>query len=167
MRTIRYRRLALICVLAGLAGWAGSMLAERWSLPVPALSLAGLFTVLAVVVLVLVLGLRVRRWRTSGGKTSLDPIAAARTLVLAQASAYAGVLLLGWHVGVFLDQLPLWQLRPGHAPTWSALAMTAGGAVLTAAGLLVENFCRIPPDDGPEGTNGTDPDTPDGEGEYA
>ena len=171
MRTVRYPLLLLIAALSGAAGWAGSMLAARFSLPVPALSLTGVVTVLAVVVLVLVLGLRVRRYRDGGRRNGLDPIAAARTLVLAQASAYAGAVLLGWHAGVFLDQLPLWALRPGHVPTWSALAMIASGAVLTAAGLVVQNFCRLPPDDDdpdhPAGNGGPTPDYSDGEGDYA
>ena len=78
----------------------------------------------------------------------LDPILAAWTLVLAQACAYAGTVLLGWHAGIFLDQLRLWSLRSDQGITWLALAMAGGGLVMIVVGLLVERFCRIPPEDG-------------------
>ena len=67
------------------------------------------------------------RWRNSNKsgskakKTLLDPLLAARTLILAQACAYAGTVLLGWHVGIFLDQLRIWSLRSDQGITWLAL----------------------------------------------
>ena len=78
----------------------------------------------------------------------LNPILAARTLVLAQACAYAGTVLLGWHAGIFVDQLRIWSLRSDQDITWLALAMAGGGLVMIVVGLLVERFCKIPPEDG-------------------
>jgi hypothetical protein len=62
-------------------------------------------------------------------------------------------------------------LRSDQGITWLALAMAGGGLVMIVVGLVVERFCRIPPEDG---------DTPSadgkgrpargeaaGEGEYA
>ncbi len=80
-------------------------------------------------------------------ETPLDPTAAARTRVLAQATAYAGALRRGLHGGIFLDQLGLWEMRPNHAPTWASLAMSVGGMIMIATGLVVERFCRLPPED--------------------
>ncbi|MEE2570288.1 DUF3180 domain-containing protein [Pseudarthrobacter sp. J64] len=99
-------------------------------------------------------------------KPTLDPLLAARTVVLAQACAYAGTVLLGWHAGIFLDQLRVWSLGVGADIAWLALAMAGGGLAMIAVGLLVEWFCRIPPDD----SQGESPDTQgeaEGEGEYA
>lgn len=170
MGNIRYRWLAVIAIASGVVGWLGNGWATRNSLPAPVLSLFGLLTVVLISGATLFLGLRVRRWQQGNRDRELDPIAAARTLVLAQAAAYAGSLLLGWHAGIFLEQVPLWSLRPGHTATWAALAMIAGGALMIAVGLLVERFCRLPPDDS-NGNGGTTagPDTrrEPGDGEYA
>ena len=87
----------------------------------PVLPATALVTMGVIVALTLVLGIRVLRWRNSTEqqrkkRIPLNPILAARTLVLAQACAYAGTVLLGWHAGIFLDQLRIWSLRSdqGH-----------------------------------------------------
>lgn len=156
MRSIRYRWLAVTAVAFGIAGWQVNAWATRNGFPAPVLNFTALFTLAFIVGFTLFLGLRVRRWRNGEREKPLDPIAAARTLVLAQATAYAGALLLGWHGGIFLDQLGLWQMRPNHAPTWASLAMSLGGMIMIATGLVVERFCRIPPEDqnGGEENNG-------------
>jgi hypothetical protein len=68
--------------------------------------------------------------------------------VLAQACAYAGSVLLGWHVGIFVDQLRIWSLRSSQDITWLAFGMAGGGLVMVVVGLVVERFCKIPPEDG-------------------
>lgn len=164
--------LLAIGVLLAVAGWFATVLANRFSLATPVLPPTALVTMGVIVALTLVLGIRVLRWRNSTKKKiMLDPILAARTLVLAQACAYAGTVLLGWHAGIFLDQMRLWNLRSDQSITWLALAMGGGGLVMIGVGLLVERFCRIPPEDGdtkagpnlPGHTRGE----AKGEGEYA
>jgi hypothetical protein len=114
----------------------------------PVLPVTALATMAVIVAITLILGIRVLRWRNSTKrKKALDPILAARTLVLAQACAYAGTVLLGWHVGIFLDQLRIWNLRSDQGITWVAIAVAGGGLVMIVVGLLVERFCRIPPED--------------------
>lgn len=168
MRSIRYRWLAIIAISAGVLGWLVNDWATGNGLPAPVLSVLGLLTVIFISGFTLFLGLRVRRWQQGNRDQELDPIAAARTLVLAQAAAYAGSLLLGWHAGIFLEQVPLWSLRPGHIATWASLAMIAGGILLIATGLVVERFCKLPPDDsdpGPMGRPGAQQEP--GDGDYA
>jgi hypothetical protein len=101
----------------------------------------------------------------------LNPILAAWTLVLAQACAYTGAMLLGWHAGIFLDQLRFWSIRSGLDVTWLALGMAGGGLVMIVVGLVVERFCKIPPEDGEteagDGLPGHGRGKAKGEGEYA
>lgn len=153
----------------GVLGWLSAVLATRYSLNTPVLPLNGLITMGIIVVLTLILGLRVRRWRNGDKKKMLNPILAAWTLVLAQACAYTGSVLLGWHAGIFLDQLQLWNLRSDQTLAWTALAMAGGGLVMVGVGLMVERFCRIPPEDGDgEAAPGRpEPRKPKSEGEYA
>lgn len=161
--------LAIAGVLA-LAGWFATVMAGRYSLATPVLPLTGLVTMGVIVVLTLVLGIRVLRWRNGKKKRVLNPILAAWTLVLAQACAYTGTVLLGWHAGVLIEELRLWNLRSNQDLTWQALAMAGGGLVMVVVGLVVERFCRIPPEDGDaesgHGVHGKRT-KPSAEGEYA
>jgi len=164
--------LLLLVIVVGLAaaGWAATLVATRYSLATPVLPLTGLVTMGVIVVLTLVLGIRVLRWRNGKKTKILNPILAAWTLVLAQACAYTGAMLLGWHAGIFLDQLRLWNVRSGQAITWQTLTMAGGGLAMIVVGLVVERFCRIPPEDGDaEGTPGLQGKRgkPKAEGEYA
>jgi hypothetical protein len=141
-------RLLLIGLVLTVAGWSATVVTTRYSMATPVLPVTALATMAVIVVITLILGIRVLRWRNSTKrKKALDPILAARTLVLAQACAYAGTVLLGWHAGIFLDQLRIWNLRSDQGITWVAIAVAGGGLVMIVVGLLVERFCRIPPED--------------------
>jgi hypothetical protein len=162
--------LLVIGVALAVLGWLASLMTARYGLNTPVLPLTGLITMGVIVAVTLVLGIRVLRWRNGKKKKMLNPILAAWTLVLAQACAYTGTVLLGWHAGIFLDQLRLWSVRSGQSITWETLAMTGGGLVMVVVGLVVERFCRIPPEDGDaEGTPGLQAKRgkPEAEGEYA
>lgn len=177
MKPINPLRLLLIGVVLAVAGWSATVVTNRYSMATPVLPATALATMGVIVAITLILGMRVLRWRnslkdSSKKKTALDPLLAARTLVLAQACAYAGTVLLGWHVGIFLDQLRVWSLRSDQGITWLALAMAGGGLAMIVVGLVVERFCRIPPEDGD--TKGVDGKPgravrgeATGEGEYA
>jgi hypothetical protein len=176
MKPINPWRLLLIGLILSVAGWAATVLTNRYSMATPVLPLTALATMGVIVAITLILGIRVLRWRNSNRdskkeKVALDPILAARTLVLAQACAYAGTVLLGWHTGIFLDQLRVWSLRSDQGITWLALAMAGGGLAMIVVGLLVERFSKIPPEDGDtpgEGTPGRGArGEAAGEGEYA
>ena len=161
--------LVVIGSAVGVLGWLAALLTTRYGLNTPVLPLNALITMGVIVVLTLVLGVRVLRWRNGNKKTLLNPILAAWTLVLAQACAYTGSVLLGWHAGIFVDQLRLWNLRSDQTLAWQAAAMAGGGLVMIAVGLTVERFCRIPPEDG-EGESAPghqEKRKPKSEGEYA
>jgi hypothetical protein len=178
MKPLNPLRLMLICVILAVAGWSATVVTSRYGMSTPVLPATALATMGVIVAITLILGIRILRWRNSNKpnstkkKTMLDPLLAARTLVLAQACAYAGTVLLGWHVGIFLDQLRIWSLRSNQGITWLALAMAGGGLVMIVVGLLVERFCRIPPEDGDANSIDGKPGRSvggeaTGEGEYA
>jgi len=170
MKLISPLLLLIIAVALAVLGWLAALISGRYSLETPVLPLTGLITMGVIVVLTLILGIRVLRWRNGKKKKMLNPILAAWTLVLAQACAYTGTVLLGWHAGIFLDQLRLWSVRSGQSITWETLSMAGGGLAMVVVGLVVERFCRIPPEDGDaEGTSGLPGKRgkPTAEGEYA
>ncbi|GAA3705557.1 hypothetical protein GCM10022377_19030 [Zhihengliuella alba] len=75
----------------------------------------------------------------------MNPLLAARTLILAQAVAYAGAVVGGWHGGVLVDLLG--AMAPASATVTTAWVMLAAGVVMSVVGWVVEQFCKLPPDD--------------------
>ncbi|MEZ2390879.1 DUF3180 domain-containing protein [bacterium RCC_150] len=169
MKAIRPLLLVLIAVILVVAGWLATIITTRYSMSTPVLPPSALVTMGVIAVLTLILGIRVLRWRNGKKKKMLNPILAAWTLVLAQACAYTGTVLFGWHVGIMIEQLRIWSLRSDQGILWLALIMGGGGLVMTIVGLVVERFCRIPPEDLEGGTGVRDRRHGEakGEGEYA
>ncbi|WP_298251938.1 DUF3180 domain-containing protein [uncultured Arthrobacter sp.] len=161
MSPLRFRWLALVGLVSGLLGWLANWLTTRNGYGTPTLPLTSLVTTAVIIGITLVFGRRVLRWTNGRRDRPLDPILATRTLVLAQACAYAGAVSLGWHAGIFVDQVALLAVRSGTAPLWGSVALMVGGMVMIVVGLVVENFCRLPPDDDATGTPERE------EGEYA
>nr|WP_239437174.1 DUF3180 domain-containing protein [Arthrobacter alpinus] len=147
MRTIRPTWLLAVAISAAVIGWVVTELTSRASLALPVLPLSSLVTMGLIAVVCLILGLKVRRWRDGNRDRVLDPLLAARTLVLAQACAYAGAMLFGWHAGILLDQLPTIGLRADLGVIWQIVALLSGGVVMVAVGIAVERFCKLPPED--------------------
>lgn len=167
MRTIKPAWLIVTAVVLAVAGWITAILTSRASLALPTLPLSSLITMALIAIVCLVLGLRVRRWREGDRKKFLDPLIAARTLVLAQACAYAGAVLFGWHIGIFLDQIPSLSLRPELGIIWRILALMAGGIVMVVIGVVVERFCKLPPEDSDPAAKLKEKRQGKGEQEYA
>ncbi|BCW56830.1 phosphatidylglycerophosphate synthase [Paenarthrobacter nicotinovorans] len=169
MKAMRPVVLVLIAVVAVVVGWLATATTNRYSMPTPVLPVSALVTMAVIAGLTLIMGIRVLRWRNGKKKNMLNPILAARTLVLAQACAYAGTLLFGWHAGISMDLLRIGSLRGGEGILWNALLMGGGGVVMVVVGLVVERFCRIPPEDleGGSAGPGTRRGETKGEGEYA
>ncbi len=169
MKPVNPFLLIVVGLILAIAGWFATVMTTRYGLATPVLPQTGLVTMGVIVALTLVLGIRVLRWRNGNKKKMLNPILAAWTLVLAQACAYTGSVLLGWHAGIFVDQLRLWNLRSDQTLAWQALVMAGGGLAMIVVGLMVERFCRIPPEEGDgESVPGLqDKRKPKSEGEYA
>ncbi len=147
MRTIRPAWLVAVAVVLAGAGWLVTELTSRASIALPVLPLSSLITMGLIVVICLILGFKVRRWRDGNRDKVLDPLMAARTVVLAQACAYAGAVLFGWHAGIMADQLPTISMRADLGIIWQIVALLAGGAIMVVVGVIVERFCKLPPED--------------------
>jgi len=148
MSVIKFSWLAVIALIAAVVGWLVTVLVNRVGFPTPVLPYSALITLALVIVIVLILGLRVRRWRNGNHERELSPILAARTLILAQASAYAGALILGWHLGILVDALMATFYGASISLLGPPAALIVGSLAMIAVGIMVERFCRIPPEDG-------------------
>ncbi|WP_394940546.1 DUF3180 domain-containing protein [Psychromicrobium sp. YIM B11713] len=148
MGVLKLRWLVIIALVTTVVGWLATVLTNRLSLPAPALPYTALITLALVILVVLILGLRVRSWRNGHRERSLNPLQAARTLILAQASAYTGAVILGWHLGVLIDALAATFYGASLGVLGLPAALAAGSLLMIGVGMLVERFCRIPPEDG-------------------
>ncbi|GAA2751208.1 DUF3180 domain-containing protein [Amnibacterium kyonggiense] len=108
---------------------------------------ATLYSVLFILAFGLILlGRPVRRLVRGTANRPVDPFYAMRVLVLAKASSLAGALL----VGVAVAFLGYAVSRTGSFAVpafWPDLLTGVGALALCAAGLVVEWWCRIPPQD--------------------
>ena len=141
-----WRRLLLIAAVSAVLTATVLRLVESRGgslLPVPLLSSAVVLLIAAVVV---ALGWTVRQY-TRGKRPGLDPLLAARAVVLATASAYTGALLSGWYAGqvlIVVGDLEIDVRRDLGITAGAALVCTL---VLAVVGLVVERWCEVPPPD--------------------
>ena len=146
MKPARILTAVLIAVATGLISW---ILLDSWTSSggnPPPLPWATVLAIGALVAVVLAAGWPVRRWLHGRKDKPIDPLVAARTAVLARAAAYGGAVLTGWYVGQAVDVLPdLVGVRRDRF----VIALVAGAVAigLSAAGFVVQHWCRIPPED--------------------
>jgi hypothetical protein len=164
--------LLMCAAAAGAVGWSANRLSTGAGGPLLILPWASLAAVAAVAVGLLVLGLRVKRYQDGLHPERFDPLVAARTAAGAQAVAWAGAMLTGWHGAIAVEQLALVSVRSDQGPLWASLGHAAAGVVLVVVGWVVESFCKLPPDDpdaeeGAEYRRGREKELPEGEGGYA
>lgn len=122
-------------------------------LPVPPLAWIAMLVIATVVG---GLAWNVRQY-ARGKRPGFDMLLAARTVVLASASAYTGALLFGWYAAQVLLVVAAGDLDIAGRRD---VAVTAGIATLAAValvvvGLVAERWCEVPPpeddDDAPGG----------------
>ncbi|RMI03739.1 DUF3180 domain-containing protein [Cellulomonas triticagri] len=160
MQRTRVRTLVLIAVLATGLGWLVVRLVGSRGHTLPQVPWAMVAVLVLIAAVVLGMGWSVRQY-LRGKHPSLDPLRAARTAVLAKASCYTGALLAGWYVAQVLDVLGDLGIEAQASRAASAGLAVLGSVVLLVVGLVVEWFCRIPPQDPEERAPGaTDPTPP-------
>ena len=146
-KEIRVQTLLLVAAVTGIIGFAMFAVITRSGALVPRPSL--LSGVLLVVMggLVLWLARPVRRYLQGRATTSLDPLRAARTVVLAQAAALTGSAAAGWYLGQLVVVLTDLSLDANQGRLLPLGALVVAGVALAAAGLVAQRWCRIAPPD--------------------
>ena len=151
MTATKLRVLMLLVVVGAVLGWSVTRILESGggTMPLPVTALAAM---LVIAIAVLVVGLPVRRWNRGDRSRRLDPLRAARTVVLAKAASHSGALLAGWYVGHGLTLLPDLAVEPRRERLVLAVLAVVGALVMVVAGRVTERWCRLPDGD-------DDPDT--------
>lgn len=88
---------------------------------------------------------RIRAGRIGTGAGRLHPLAVARALAVAKASAWAGALILGWWVAVLVYLAPRRaELRVAAADTPGVLVAAGSALALCVAALWLQHCCKSP-----------------------
>ena len=102
-----------------------------------------LFGIAAVL---LALGWPIRQFVRRKHDRAIDPFRAMRILLFAKASSLTGALLTGGALGTLL-YLVSRPVPAGGASAGLTVGTLLGGAAMVVAGLVVEQWCRLPPQD--------------------
>jgi hypothetical protein len=157
--TLRIRTLAGLFAAALVVAWSAARLWDTLgTLPGVPVAAPIVLAVIAAALLATGLSLRSRlraqRERRPGAK-AVDPLAAARALVFAQASALVAALVAGMYGGtcLYLIMYKLDMDPRRQQAVYAGLAFLAGVAVVAAA-IFLERVCKLPEDqDGPPGAH--------------
>ena len=101
---------------------------------------------IGIAAVLLALGWPIRQFVRGKRGRGIDPFRAMRTLLFAKASSLMGSLVVGAAIGSLLYLFS----RPVPAGGTSALltfGTLAAAVVVASAGLVVEQWCRLPPQD--------------------
>lgn len=146
MGPTRRRDLAAAAATAAIAGYLAIRMLYRYFPPITLWTGLSLLAVAAVETwwAVSVRG-RIRDGRIGVGEGRLHPLAVARTVAIAKASAWVGAVMLGWWLAVLAYLLPRRsELRVAAADTPGALVAAFSAFALVAAALWLEHCCKSP-----------------------
>lgn len=134
-------------LLAGaVVGWLGQLALSASSSPtlIPPITL--FVALVGIAIIVVALGWPIRQLLRGKRARPVDPFFATRVLVFAKATTLTGALLTGAAAGLTLYSLTR-LLAPVLPALWYDLLTLIGAAAMLGAGLLVESWCRLPPED--------------------
>jgi len=156
MGPTRKRDLLTAVVLAAIVGYLAALFAYPRLFP-PITLWTGL-SLLGVAAAVAAWGVNVRAKirdaQIGDGPGRLHPLAVARSVVIAKASAWVGAPVFGWWAGIFVQLLPQrGALRVAGEDTAGVVVAAVSALALTGAGLWLEHCCKSPqePSDDPDG----------------
>lgn len=87
-----------------------------------------------------------------GGRSTrrLDPLRAARIVVLAQAATLTGAAAVGWYAGQLAVVTSDLSLVANQDRLWRLGVLVGAAVVLALAGLIAQHWCRVDPRDDDE-----------------
>lgn len=147
----RWRDLAVVCLVAAVAGYLLVRVSYSRIPPLP--RLAGLLAaLLGIGEAVAGFGLRRRirppeRTAAAPSPRPLEPLTAARAVMVAKATALAGAALAGLWLGLLGYVLPSWsEFAAARADGITGFVGLAGAVVMVAGALFLERSCLVPED---------------------
>jgi hypothetical protein len=147
MGLTRIRDLVAAAVLAAVVGYLAAVLAyPRYFPPVTVWSGLSLLAVaVAVAGWAFYVRAKIRAGEIGDGPGWLHPLAVARSVTIAKASAWVGALVAGWWVGVLVQLLPQrGVLHAADADTAGVVVAAVSALALGIAGVWLQHCCKSP-----------------------
>ena len=142
---VRARVAVLVALVIGLASGLLWMLVtgEGTLVPRPSWLAAGLLAAMAA--FVIGFAWPVRSYLSGSSTRRLDPLRAARVVVLAQAATLTGAAAVGWYAGQLVVVASDLSLVANQDRLWRLAILVGTGVVLCIAGLVAQHWCRVDP----------------------
>jgi len=155
MGPTRKRELTAATVITAVAAYLLVMLLYQWFPPITVFTGVSLLVVaIAEAGWAFFIRTKINDGEIGDAPGWLHPLAVARSVVVAKASAWVGAVVLGWWLGVLVFLLPRRsELRVAGEDTAGAVVAAVCALALVAAALWLQHCCKSPPEP---------PDTPDG-----
>jgi hypothetical protein len=155
MGPTRKRDLTAATVAAAVLGYLLVLLLYRWF---PPITLWTGVSLLAVAIVeagwAFYVRNKINEEQIGDGPGWLHPLAVARSVMIAKASAWVGALVLGWWVGVLVYLVPRrHSLRVAGEDTAGAAVAATSALALVVAALWLQHCCKSPPEP-PDGLDG-------------
>jgi hypothetical protein len=146
MGPTRKRDLTAATVLAAAVGYLLVMLLYQWFPPITLLTGVSLLAVaIAEAAWAFYVRTKINDGEIGDGPGWLHPLAVARSVVIAKASAWVGAVVLGWWVGVLIYLLPRRAtLRVAGEDTAGASVAGVCALALVVAALWLQHCCKSP-----------------------
>jgi hypothetical protein len=151
MGPTRARDLAAAAAIAAVIGYLAIRLIYRYFPPITLWTGLSLLAVAAVEVWwAASVRSRIRDGRIGVGGGRLHPLAVARTVAIAKASAWAGAVMLGWWMAVLAYLGPRrTELRVAAADLPGTIVAVFSALALVVAALWLQHCCKSPGDKSP------------------
>lgn len=148
MGPTRKRDLTAATVGAAIVGYLLVILLYQWFPPITLLTGVSLLAVaIAEAGWAFYVRAKINAGEIGDGPGWLHPLAVARSVLIAKASAWVGALVLGWWVGVLAYLLPRRAtLRVAGEDTPGAVVAAACALALVVAALWLQHCCKSPED---------------------
>jgi Protein of unknown function (DUF3180) len=146
MGPTRKRDLAAATFVAAFAGYLLVITLYRWFPPITLFTGVSLLAVaIAEAGWAFYVRAKINDGEIGDGPGWLHPLAVARSVLIAKASAWVGALVLGWWVGVLVYLLPRRStLRVAGEDTAGAIAAAVCALALIVAALWLQHCCKSP-----------------------
>ncbi len=146
MGPTRNRDLTVATVIAAALGYVLVTVLYRWFPPIT------VFTGLSLLAVAIAEGgwafyvrSKINNGQIGDGPGRLHPLAVARSVMIAKASAWVGALVLGWWVGVLGYLLPRrGSLRVAGEDTAGVVVAAVSAVALLLAALWLQHCCKSP-----------------------
>lgn len=142
---VRVRVAALVGLGVGLASWLLWHLVTGGGTLVPRPSWLAAILLAGMAAFVVGFAWPVRAYLSGSSTRRLDPLRAARVVVLAQAATLTGAAAAGWYAGQLAVVASDLSLVANEDRLWRLAILVGAGVVLCVAGLVAQHWCRVDP----------------------